>query len=183
MLGNKTISLKQLNYLHLFVTIFSYISLMTIVILCIYNCYQLFLIDYNSLQEIKKTNHGNVRLDIFLEALIFKVLFLVAKASFLSFLVISIKFLIFQIQLTSNYLISLDKQRDISPILGRLIARHFRYNSGISVSAIVYLNRIAKRESRIINGHSERNEFEYFLKKYDVNYHEDLKVRSNSIGK
>lgn len=172
---HKTLPLKYLNYLYLSVKLISYAILLFALVFIINDCYHLYLKENSILQLSKLTNKSTAHLDVFLTNLLWGVIFALIKIISCFTIVLLIKFLIFKIPLTSKYLISLDQKKEISPILGRYLTYHFRQYTSINFSTLVSLNQEAEYEHYILTCHAKKNKFDYFLKKYDSSYINDIK--------
>lgn len=74
----------------------------------------------------------------------------------------------------SKWLSYWDKNGDISPILGKKIAQHFRFNKNVNISTILYFYEISNNEEKMLNYHAQNPEKTNFILKYDPNFKEDL---------
>lgn len=168
------LSLKHLNYVYLFVNLLSYAFIFSIILLNINDCYHTYLKENHLFQQSQLISDSTIHLNIFLKNLLWKMFISAGKISIYVSIVIFIKFLVLKIPLTSNYLINLDKNKEISSILGRFLSYYFRKNTSINFSTLVFLNQEAEYEQYIIKYHAKETKFKYFLKKYDKFYNEDL---------
>lgn len=174
MFEKKFVSLKHLNYLYLFVNLLSYALILGVMAFIINDCYHLYLRENNIFQQSKVAVNSTTHLDVFLKNLLWGFLIGLGKIGAYVITIIVVKFLIFKTPLTSHYLITLDKNKEISPILGRFISYHFRRNISINFSTLVLFTQEAEYEQYIIQSHAKKNKFEYFLNKYDSSYQSDL---------
>lgn len=172
---SKSLSLKHLNYLYLFINLLSYAIILGVIFFVINDCYHLYLKENILFQQTKVSTNSTSHLDVFLKNVLLGMIFGAIKILITLVCVSTIKFLIFKFPVPSSYLINLDKNKEISTILGRYLAYHFRKYQSINFSTLVYLNQEAEYEKYIIQSHSKINKFQYFLKKYDDSYIDDIK--------
>lgn len=169
------ISLKHLNYLYLFINLLSYAIILGVIAFVINDCYHLYLKENAIFQQTKVATNSTAHLDQFLKNTLLGFMFGLLKILVTIMIVTLLKFGLFRIPVTSHYLISLDKNNEISSILGRYLSYHFRKNTSLNFKTLVYLNQEAEYEKYILEHHAKNNKFAYFLRKYDDSYEHDLK--------
>lgn len=171
----KKISLKHLNYLYLLINLLSYAVILGAIFWVVNDCYQIYLQENTIFQQSKVATNSTAHLDVFLKNVLWAMLFGAIKIFIALVSVLTLKFIIFKLPVPSSYLIGLDKDKQISSILGRYLAYHFRKNTSINFSTLVFLNQEADYEKYIIQSHSKNNKYRYFLTKYDDTFEEDIK--------
>ncbi len=67
-----------------------------------------------------------------------------------------------------------DNNGEISPIFGKKIASHFRFNKSLSFEEIIFLDKVAYSEENLLKFHANNSEKEKFMLKYDANFKIDL---------
>ncbi len=67
-----------------------------------------------------------------------------------------------------------DSNGEISPILGKKIASHFRYNRSLNFAEILFLDKNANSEEKMLQFHLNNSEKEKFMVKYDPHFKVDL---------
>lgn len=169
------ISLKHLNYLYLFINLLSYAIILGVIAFVINDCYHLYLKENLIFQQTKVATNSTAHLDLFLKNTLLGFMFGLLKILATIIIVTIVKFCVFKVPISSHYLISLDKNNEISSILGRYLSYHFRRNTSLTFKTLVYLNQEAEYEKYILEHHAKKNKFAYFLRKYDDTYDYDLK--------
>lgn len=169
------ISLKHLNYLYLLINLLSYSIILGIILFVLNDCYHLYLKESSLFEQSKSITNSNVHLDKFLQTTLLGFIFGLLKILMTIIIVSLVKFGLFRIPISHRYLIALDKNNQISSILGRYLSYHFRRCTSLHFKTLVYFNQEAEYEKYILEQHFKKNKFSYFLEKYDSDYKNDLK--------
>lgn len=169
------LTLKHLNYLYLAIHLISYALIIGMIVFVVQDCYLFYLKENSVFQQIKGNGASTAHLDLFMKTIFTGFFWGAVKIVVTCFIVLLTKFILLRIPVSSNYLINLDKNHDISSILGRYLSYHFRRHTYINFKTLVYLNQEAEYEKYIISKNSTKNTYSYFLKKYDSYFEEDLK--------
>ncbi len=157
---------------HIFITLFR-VMLIAITLLWVKNTYYYF--QASNIYEYFRDFRGIAKtMDTWLPILMVwgkEALFYIGSFIFFSFLISLFR----KFPILDKWLDKWDSNGEISTILGKKIALHFRYNQSINCETILHLNYLAKLEKNLLKFHSENEIKKAFLLKYDSEFNEDLK--------
>lgn len=167
------LKLKQLDYLLVLSNILTFAILLFLVLFVVNDCYHVYLTENKIFNDAKISTNSTAHLDKFVINVLMSCAWGLGKISLGFFVVLMTKFLLFAIPVPSKYLISLDKDNQISSILGRILSDHFRLNTSISFKKLILLSRVAEYEEYMLSHHQNKKKYIYFLEKYDSFYSTD----------
>lgn len=175
MFNNQKLSLKKLNYLYLFINFLIYSLILGIIVISVNDSYHLYINEYNTYLKAKSISNSTTHLDVFLKNLSFGLLWSIGKVFLTVIALVIIKIIIMRIPISSKYILHLDKNNEISSILGRYLCNHLRNKSYIDFFTLIFLSQEADYESYIINKNSKKNDYQQLFNKYDLFYEKDIK--------
>ena len=108
------LSLKHLNYLYLFINLLSYSIILGTIFFIINDCYHLYLKETLLFEQTKIATNTTTHLDQFLKNTLLGFIFGLLKILITIIIVSIVKFIVFRFPISSHYLITLDKNNQIS---------------------------------------------------------------------
>lgn len=150
-------------------------TILVLVFICffIYNSYLLYLHNSSVIMDYirfssKTTNSNNIL------HYLFEQLHLVKNLVIILIILYASHFIYSKFPVSQKKILQWDQNKEIDPILGRIISQHFRQNKFVNTKQLTYFYCIAQFEKSMLVHHINKTHLDSFMKKYDPNFNLDL---------